>query len=555
MRGAWLSIAAVALMTAACAIDGAVQPATLTPSQIQALAPTLSLNADAQPNGDFALRASVSAPGGGRFTLSWTADGGTLSGTDAPAILWRPPATAGTFTVSVAVVTASGVARTVSQRFVINAAGKASLSGSAVVSSAQAASSGQFVIPSPVGGVGPSPILVGTPEPQVVASSGAAASPTPPPQNPFAQPTPTPTPTPLSPSPTPPGPLSTVAPSAVPTIPPAYFRQVAPVDVGVTRILRDVHFPRNASGGYREGWVVGDARTVLYSSDGGLHWSQRASGITAGTDLRRVHFISVGGSATGFACGTGGGVFKTTNGGSSWTRISSDEMTDQNFTGMIVYNASHVDVLSSTGDFYRSVDADQATPNWDLQNTATGPAGTIHCSYSNADDLGVGYYGGDGVYLTDDTGTVWTRRIALTDEATAIATPQTNSAIVWLGLESGALRRSNDRGATWTSPITTLYKKNNNGINTTFSLTSTVTAIDFVDPLNGWVMANHILYKTDDGGTSWVSNSTAETFSAMEMRAETISGQRQFVGWAVGPEGGIFRYVSTDANWAAVVNR
>jgi photosystem II stability/assembly factor-like uncharacterized protein len=78
---------------------------------------------------------------------------------------------------------------------------------------------------------------------------------------------------------------------------------------GVTSALAGIHFLNS-----NLGWVVGDLGKILKTTDGGNTWSTQSLGITVSGDLRDVFFIN---SSTGFIAGTYG-VYKTTNGGTTW---------------------------------------------------------------------------------------------------------------------------------------------------------------------------------------------------------------------------------------------
>ena len=69
-------------------------------------------------------------------------------------------------------------------------------------------------------------------------------------------------------------------------------------------------FPLNANNGF----IAGNAGTILKTTDSGLNWSIKTSGTTE--DLKSIYFIN---SSTGYVCGTNGKIKITTDGGSVWT--------------------------------------------------------------------------------------------------------------------------------------------------------------------------------------------------------------------------------------------
>jgi photosystem II stability/assembly factor-like uncharacterized protein len=79
-----------------------------------------------------------------------------------------------------------------------------------------------------------------------------------------------------------------------------------------TQSLLSVHFV-NASTGY----VSGESGTILKTTNGGSTWQKLSTGVLNSLDA--VRFVN---SDTGFAFGRGPIIFKTTNGGNSWTSVS-----------------------------------------------------------------------------------------------------------------------------------------------------------------------------------------------------------------------------------------
>lgn len=76
---------------------------------------------------------------------------------------------------------------------------------------------------------------------------------------------------------------------------------------GMNNALLSVHFPVDASTGYASGW----SGTVLKTTDGGVNWPSLASGTSNG--LWSIHFPMD--ATTGYVTGDTGTILKTTNGG------------------------------------------------------------------------------------------------------------------------------------------------------------------------------------------------------------------------------------------------
>ena len=85
--------------------------------------------------------------------------------------------------------------------------------------------------------------------------------------------------------------------------------------------LRSVSFANSSTG-----WTVGNAGTILKTTNGGSNWFQQVSGTSQG--LWAVNFFNTG---TGWACGFSGVLLKTTNGGLNWFQLNSSTTVNLRF--------------------------------------------------------------------------------------------------------------------------------------------------------------------------------------------------------------------------------
>lgn len=81
------------------------------------------------------------------------------------------------------------------------------------------------------------------------------------------------------------------------------------VSIPSINILKGVYFAVDLTG-----WICGSNGSLWKTIDGGATWSQQNLPLP-GINLEKMFFIN---SATGLVVGSGGAVYKTTNGGSSW---------------------------------------------------------------------------------------------------------------------------------------------------------------------------------------------------------------------------------------------
>ncbi len=277
---------------------------------------------------------------------------------------------------------------------------------------------------------------------------------------------------------------------------------------GVETSLKSVYFID-----YYTGWSCGDGGVILKTTDGGTTWEEKNS--DTGSDLWSIYFVS---ENVGWTAGRNGTILVSLNGGHSWVRQTS------NFEGGLF-------------DIY-------------FQSPSTGWA----CG-----DAGM-------VLKTTDWGTTWTTQYTGSQSwLTSINFVDPNTG--WVVGSDGAILKTIDGGVNWTQQ--------------TSNVTKEFWACDFVNSQNGWVVGggSNIL-KTTNGGTNWVPQSTGRQsvilgiamtgeneawtcggFSDGEIFATTDGGARwnqqrsttdkrlwdvhfkdNYLGWAVGDAGTIIKY-------------
>ena len=91
------------------------------------------------------------------------------------------------------------------------------------------------------------------------------------------------------------------------------FGQWSPVDSGTTSNLNGAVLLDSGIG-----FAVGDAGTILKSTDAGVTWSPLTSGTT--NDLHGVYFLD---ATEGVAVGDSGTILRTTDGGAAWQSVAS----------------------------------------------------------------------------------------------------------------------------------------------------------------------------------------------------------------------------------------
>jgi hypothetical protein len=249
-----------------------------------------------------------------------------------------------------------------------------------------------------------------------------------------------------------------------------------------------------------------DSYGVYKSTNGGASWTAaNGSGLT-GLGCLTLRNISVR-TATEIwalgACRHNSGIYRTLDGGATWTRLGAATIPDDAAVGSITFSGTGpaTVALASTGrdGIFRSND-NGAT--WaQINNGIPAPAGANRISVfnvvvlANANQL-VSWVEGQGVYRSADGGANWTPSgtglPANTHSLAGIS--RESSTVLYLGADKGPVYRSTDGGLNWAPWGTTGSQESNSYVR---GVTSDVTAAGrfWLHGLNG------ITFTGDNGAT------------------------------------------------------
>lgn len=250
-------------------------------------------------------------------------------------------------------------------------------------------------------------------------------------------------------------------------------------------------------------WVCGLHDTIYRTTDGGATWTKLASPLPDDEEVTDIEFVS---PTTGWATGANNAILRSTNAGSSWSGYVS---------GGWVYPP-----------YLLELSAVDSTHAW-----AAGYYTANYSSYHN-------------VVLRTTDGTSWNASINLmVDSAsgwgvTGIDFPDRLHG--WGVVGDGELIFSNDGGAVWTPPLDV-------------SGASWFTDVSFADATHGWVVGedssyNGLIKHTSDG-TNWVRQ--AEGLSGLsplpDVRA--VCAVNQNVAWAACAGGYVLKTEDGGSTW------
>ncbi|MBI3193625.1 MAG: T9SS type A sorting domain-containing protein [Ignavibacteriae bacterium] len=246
--------------------------------------------------------------------------------------------------------------------------------------------------------------------------------------------------------------------------------------------IESVYF-RNSQLGWAVGtsfWIdsfdYGQARNfIMKTTDGGITWVIQSS-----IWLHSIYFID---DYKGLACGDGGVVATTTNGGENWAY----SIPGSRYLNDIIFRDSlNGYIIGSEGIILQSSNGGQSWFQYDSK-FISGITNDVH--FINSD---TGWFVNSDIYRTTDGGGTWSPS-GLSGVKKIDCTDRNNC---WACGNGGKIVYTSDAGASW--------------IQQTSGTTSNLRDIEFATPQIGWTgEGGTIILKTTTGGTTWFPQTTA----------------------------------------------
>lgn len=224
----------------------------------------------------------------------------------------------------------------------------------------------------------------------------------------------------------------------------------------------------------QDGWIVGGSGTLVRTA--GQGW------IPVNLTNHVLHDVTFRDASVGVVVGDNGSIFRTTDGGDSWTPVASG--TDAPLRA-VAFGAGGKAYAAGLGILLGSTD-DAAT--WSVVE-----AGDFSYLDLAAQGPNRAWVVGEGgvIRATTTGGASWfwqTSGTANNLEGVFFLTPSEG----WVAGPNGTLGYTQDGGATWTS--------RNSGISVS------LTSVHFVDSNQGWAVGElGTIYRTTNGGLDWVA--------------------------------------------------
>lgn len=257
-------------------------------------------------------------------------------------------------------------------------------------------------------------------------------------------------------------------------------------------------------------WVVGEAGTILYTSDAGYTWQQQTSNTTE--DLFGIDFID---AVNGWAAGFGPTILHTTDGGAVWTPQTpgtSNDLLDIAFASSTRGWATGV-----TGTIVGTSDGG-ASWSSEISGQWAWLWGVSAFSPTAAWAFGADWFNNIApIYHYDGTNWESQSEVTATKDGKAIACADNNT--VWAVGGNGTIMYSSDGGGTWDGQAS--------------GTTNTLFSVSPASVTSCWIAgASGIILTTADSGTNWDTQSSSVSDSLFG-----VSMRDGLVGWIVGENG------------------
>ena len=274
---------------------------------------------------------------------------------------------------------------------------------------------------------------------------------------------------------------------------------------------------------------------VFKSTNGGTSWTAVNSGLP-NTYINTLA-IDPFTPATLYAGTSSRGVFKSTNGGTSWTAVPG--LTDSNVNALAIDPSTPATLYAGT--YYGGV---CKSTNGGTSWTAANSGLTNTHVYALAIDPSVpatlyaGTWGG-GVFKSTDGGSTWAAvNSGLTDMyLQALAIDPSTPATLYAGTQNGGVFKSTNGAASWTAV--------NSGLTSTGVL---ALAIDPSAPATLYAGGGGV-FKSTNGGTSWTAVKSGLTYTGVYAVAIDPSTPATLYAGTWG--GGVFKSTNGGASWTA----
>ena len=280
-----------------------------------------------------------------------------------------------------------------------------------------------------------------------------------------------------------------------------------------------------------QGWMLGSGGYIYLTSNGGTTWKMVNSGFSS---LTAIYFVD---ALNGWAVGATGTIIKTSDGGNTWTAQTSGRT--ENLFAIYFTDASHGYVVGgagATGVILKTTDGG-TTWNWEPYFDLT-----LNSVYFIDANHGWAVGNNGRLYHTTNAGLNWTSQTSGTS-STLYGVYFTDINNGWAVGYNGTILNTTNGGTTWVAQTS----GTSNGLNSVY----------FTSVTQGWAVGyTGTILTTANGGSTWTDQSYPTSHNLWGL---TFNGANN--GWAVGDGGTILSYYSdtwtggnSTTDWATPAN-
>jgi photosystem II stability/assembly factor-like uncharacterized protein len=255
--------------------------------------------------------------------------------------------------------------------------------------------------------------------------------------------------------------------------------------------------------------IASSTTDVIKTSNGGTSWS-----VVSTSGIRDIDFAS---TTVGYAAGiTGSSLYKTANGGSSWTALT--PLDNTNLWGVSVVDANTIFVCGNNHVVWKSTNGGSS---FTAVNIAASQGNLVDIQFFNSTTGCVLENGATSqVWRTTNGGTTWT----------------STEALAYISMTSMFFVNANVGFAVGSNGV--IIKTTNGGVSWTYQTVGTSVSlqyVDFYDYLNGIAVGTGgVVYHTKDGGTTWTLENSGILGSASLYSCNMLSPTKAIVAGAAG---------------------
>jgi photosystem II stability/assembly factor-like uncharacterized protein len=310
------------------------------------------------------------------------------------------------------------------------------------------------------------------------------------------------------------------------------------------------------------GYVFTIAGQVYKSTDGGATWSRRPTGLVDKLDSTKTNEPLMGSpmftdALHGWTIGVDDEIFATADGASTWAVLDTGRwptLVDDPLNGGKLYLRRQrlqgfimtgSGVLLAIGERGELRRSADSGRTWTMLNAGFTPTFLTSAAFTSRWTGWVA--GGIGeIHRTTDAGASWSRQTTSNNE-TIRDFVAVDSLTAWASTLAG-VHRTTDGGATWQYAAVPGFPLDTADLGDGLKNYYGINAVHFIDRLHGWCAGNRgAVYATSDGGAAWTRLGTPPDYPKMLKDIWFADAEH---GWTVGAlDGGLFATTDGGLHW------